>query len=204
VHESSRALREKYRTHRSQNPTTTTTTTSSTTTTTYRHAVADSIHAFRTQLLKQCGPGGREGGPKGEANTTTLPLPSRDPREPLCSDLEAAYSVPLVHWLRDLEHVGPSVGLHYTRSLIVQIAADCDLVLGVLEEELRGKTDTPRPTWKCFKTGEPRTIEYKKATRDHLDSAMKALYELRVSPETAAEECAAVVLYTLELLTDTK
>jgi len=192
VHEASRSLRETYRTHGTGTWDSAGTAGDEAA---YRGAIADAVGNMRLQIRRLryelCSQEEVAPAP-APPDLAGIAVPSRDPRTPLCgSDLHAAYAVPLLQWLRALPQLLQSVGLRYTHGLIATFFADCDVVLAVVEDELHRN-----------KPGKTSPIQYTDRTREHLSRAVKALYELRVAPETVAEEFTAVALYTLELLTD--
>ena len=158
----------------------------------YRARIADAIAIIRRQLTSP---------PSAEdvVSRSALPTdaPSRDPHHPLFGDLDKAYAVPIVSWLHSLPALATALlslphALRYTPALIQSLVGDCADVLDNLEKELRGPKNTGGP------------IRYTDTTRRHLDEAIKELRKLRVDPLVVAEECVAVALYTLELLTDKK
>ena len=158
----------------------------------YRARIADAIAIIRRQLTSP---------PSAEdvVSRSALPTdaPSRDPHHPLFGDLDKAYAVPIVSWLHSLPALATALlplphALRYTPALIQSLVGDCADVLDNLEKELRGPKNTGGP------------ITYTDTTRRHLDKAVKELRKLRVDPLVVAEECVAVALYTLELLTDKK
>ena len=191
LHESSRLLREKFRNHGRGKWICTGTASDEAT---YRVALADAVAPIREKLrLFQNRGSAPPFATEGRSVPAGLTPPSRDPKAPLNEDLDAAYSVHLLEWLWTLPRVAEAAGLRYTPGLIATMAGDCEIVLGVLENELRGNpTDKKHP------------IQYTNRTREHLNRAVKELTDLRVAPAMAAEECTAVALYTLELLTDKK
>eukprot|EP00759_Apiculatamorpha_spiralis_P020499 PhF_6_TR25823/c1_g2_i5/m.36462 len=119
----------------------------------------------------------------------------RDPRQPFFNyPPDVPYRIPMIQWLQNLPALstkmlggdGTRRSLRYHEAQVRSMVKDVQGILRSLEMELRGIQTHDAP-------------EYTDTTRQHLDEAMKALFEQSVPPSVVAEECVAVGLYTLEM-----